>query len=252
MAKIPRLLLLLCLAAAARADSALDVHNLFEDAAHALGDGKPAGFLSAFDPAMPGFAKLRANVTELVRASDVRSTIEWQTNDGDDQTRRVQLDWQMEIDERGGASSVTHRRVRVECQMKKEAGGWRIVSFTPADLFAPPQVDEAWNVVVTLALDLPGKFTQTFDPAMEGYARLQDNIASLDQGVDVESSVDLVKNEGDDKLRTIVVDWTMNLVSKDTTVATAKRRETVTCTVAKQGKSWRITSIAPRSIFAPR
>lgn len=258
------------LVAGLHADSAQEIHDLFENAALALSDRKADLFEAAFDPSLPGYTKLRANVAALLKASDAQSNIEWEKNEGDDQTRTVQLNWLLEIGERGGAGAVTRRRAQVQCQLKKKAGAWRIVSFTPADFFAPPQVEEAWNAVVTAALgltesatpvstniaDIPAanarKFMEAFDPAMPGYAQLRDNVLALEQGADVESGVDLVKNEGDDRVRTIAVDWSMNLVSHETNVTAVQRRQTVTCQLEKQGKKWRITSLEPREFFAPR
>jgi hypothetical protein len=263
-------LLLLSLASVVWADSATEAHDLFENAAHALGDGNPAGFMAAFDASMPGIAKLRADVAELARVNDIRSTVEWTANDGGDQSRTVKLNWLLEISERGGASAVTRRRAQVECRLQKKGDAWRIVSFAPPGFFAPPQGGDAWNVVMTAALGLTEaaadnstenggiaaantqKFMQAFDPTMPGYAQLRDNVMGLEQSGDVESSVDLLKNEGGDAARTIVVDWSLNLISQDTNVESLRRRETVTLTLEKRGKNWRITAIDPRTLFAPR
>ncbi len=262
-------ILALCLACGLRADSALDVHTLFEKAADAMADRKAAAFTEAFDPAMPGFGKLRAQVAALLETNDAESTIEWRKNQGDDQNRTVQLNWLLEITARNGAASVTHRRAEVACQLAKKSGKWRIVSFTPQDFFAPPQAEQAWMVVMTAAQglteaatdtsansgDVPAantdKFMQAFDPALPGFAQLKDNVLALEQSADIESSVDLVQNDGDDQVRTIVVDWSMNLVAHDTTVSATQRSETLTCRLEKHGKSWRITSLEPRSFFAP-
>ncbi len=92
---------------------------------------------------------------------------------------------------------------------------------------------------------------QAFDPALPGYAQLKDNVLALEQAADIESSVDLVQNDGNDEARTIVVDWLMSLVGHDTSVTDVQRSETLTCRLEKRGKSWRITSLEPRSFFAP-
>ena len=263
--------LVLSLAPGLRADSALDVHALFESAAGALSDGKAAAFEAVFDPKMPGLAKMRAQVEALLRTFDSQSSIEWQKNEGDDQTRTVQLNWLLEITGRGGAAELTRRRDVVACQLKKSAQAWRIVSFTPADFFAPPQAEEAWNALATAAMglteaavsgaglnrdaDVPvantTKFMQAFDPAMAAYGQLKDSVLSLEQGWDVESTVDLVRNEGDDRVRTIEVDWSLNLVSRDTSVTAVQRAQRVTCKVEKQGKRWRIVALEPLALFAP-
>ena len=200
-----------------RADSALDVHALFEKAAAAMADRKAAAFAEAFDPAMPGFGRLRSQVEALLKTNDAESTIEWRKNEGDDQNRTVQLNWRLEITERNGAAAVTHRQAEVACKLAKKSGKWRIVSFTPQDFFAPPQAEQAWQVVMTAAQglteaatdtsansgDVPAantnKFMQAFDPALPGYAQLKDNVLALEQAADIESSVDLVQNDGDDR-----------------------------------------------------
>lgn len=257
------------LALGLRADSAQEVHDLVADAAHGLDDRKAAVFEAAFDGSMAGLAKLRGNVDALLKTSDTRSTIEIVKDEGDDQTRKVQLDWRLEITERGGAGAVTQRRAQVQCEVRKKAGGWRIVAFTPADFFTPPQVEEAWNVLAEAALGLTEtvtdtasndggipaanarKFMEAIDPAMAGYAQLRDNVLAMEQGADVESGVDIVKNEGDDKVRSIDVDWSLNLLSHETGVTAVQRRQVVTCRLEKQGKKWRITSLEPREFFGP-
>ena len=195
----------------------------------------------------------------------MQSSIEWDKNEGDDQSRHVQLNWLLEITDRGGVGAMTHRRARVECQLKKKGGAWRIVTFTPADFLAPSQADEAWQLVMTAALgltesaahsgaDIPAanarKFMEAFDPAMPGFAQLKDNVLALEQGADIESTLDLLDNEGDDRVRTITVDWSMNLVSHETTVTAFQRHEKVTCRLEKQGKRWRILALDPQALFA--
>ena len=252
---------LLSLAVRLRGDSAQDVHDLLENAARGLSDRKADVFEAAFDKPL--------RVAPLLRANDTQSTIEFEKNEGNDQSRSVQLNWLLEITERGGAGAVTRRRAKVQCQLRMTAGGWRIVSFAPAEFFAPPQVEDAWNVLAEAALGLTEtltdaggnsagipaanarKFLQAFDPAMSGYAQLRDNVLAMEQGADVESGVDVVGNQGDDLVRTIAVDWSLNLVSHETNVTAVQRRQVVTCRLEKQGRKWRITSIDPLAFFAP-
>src|ERR1700677_2928704 len=61
-----------------------DVLATLTDAAAALANDDPPAFLDQFDRAMPGFADLRANVEGLLGASQVTSTIEPVSNQGDD------------------------------------------------------------------------------------------------------------------------------------------------------------------------
>jgi hypothetical protein len=256
-------LIALTLAPTLRADSAQDVHDLFAQAAHALDDRQAAPFEAMFEKP--------PRVAALLRGWDTRSTIEFEKNEGGDQRRTVQLNWLLELTERGGAGAVISRRAQVQCDLRKTAAGWRVASFAPADFFAAPRVEDAWTVLAEAAMGLTEtvtatgggpaggipqanarKFMQAVDPAMPGYAQLRDNVLALEQGSAIESGVDVVSNQGDDRVRTIAVDWTLNLISRETDVTTVQRRQTVTCRIEKQGNKWRITSIDPLSFFAPR
>lgn len=132
------LLLLLSLAACLRADSERDVRDLIASAAGALSAGKVELFLDAFDPAMPGFDKLRYNVVGLTSGSDVSCNIEISRNEGDDTERTLTLDWILTIEHKDNNPGFTQRQRNVKCLLKKTGKKWRIVSFDPLDLFAPP------------------------------------------------------------------------------------------------------------------
>ena len=133
-----RVLLLAPLAACLRADSEKEVEELIASAASALSAGKPELFLDAFDPAMPEFAKLRYNVVGLTSQADVSCNIEVVSNEGDDTARSLTLDWILTIERMDNGLPTTRRQKTVKCQLKKTGKKWRIVSFDPLDLFAPP------------------------------------------------------------------------------------------------------------------
>ena len=132
-----RLFLPLPLAACLQADSAKDVENLIRSVAGALSADKVELFLSYFDPAMPGFDKLRYNVVGLTSQGDVSCSIEIQSNEGDDSERTLTLDWILEFEHKDNSPGVTHRQKSVKCQLRKTGKKWRIASFEPLDLFSP-------------------------------------------------------------------------------------------------------------------
>ncbi len=127
-------------AASPRPDSEQEVRDLFASLAAALSEGNASEFLDGFDPAMPGFEKLRAAVTGLVREAEVQSSIEFLANDGDDRTRTVALDWMLRIDQRQDAGGGTRRRQTVKCRVGKQGRRWRIVALDPLEFFAPPRL----------------------------------------------------------------------------------------------------------------
>lgn len=136
-----RALLFAALAAASlRADSADEVWEVLSSVASDLSAGHGGEFLSAFDPAMPGYEELRNSVTALLGQADVQSSIELVSNEGDGRSRKVEVDWLLRITESTGVSGATSRQERVRCGFEKQGKRWRIVSMEPLALFAPPRV----------------------------------------------------------------------------------------------------------------
>ena len=119
-----------------RADDADQIWDLFTGMAGALSNSDPEQFLQAFNAAMPGFEGLRQNVTALLFAYDVHSSIELVDESGDGTAQTVQLDWFLELVDKQNAG-VTRRREQVRCQLVKNKK-WRITSLQPLSLFAPP------------------------------------------------------------------------------------------------------------------
>ena len=124
---------------ALRADDAADVWELFTDMAAALGNSQADEFMRAFDRNMPGYADLEMNVSALLLAYDVHSSIELLNEDGDSIARKVELDWFLQIVEKQDTAGVTRRREAVRCRLVKEKKKWRINSCEPLSLFAPPK-----------------------------------------------------------------------------------------------------------------
>jgi hypothetical protein len=94
-------------------------------------------------------------------------------------------------------------------------------------------------------------FLSFFDSKMPGYETLRTNVTALVNQADLQSTLDLLSNEGDDRARTVEVDWTLRITDLATSVTTSQRRERVKCRVEKQVKKWRIVSLEPLAFFAP-
>ena len=136
-----RVLLLIAMAAPlGAADPAQEVWDLFTGMASALAAGDSASFLASFDPAMPGFSGLRANIEALVETDSVQSAVDAVRNDGDERARTVDVDWLLHLTSVGSSSKVTRRRETVHCRLEKHGRRWRIVACTPLSFFAPPPV----------------------------------------------------------------------------------------------------------------
>ena len=133
-----RLLLFLPFAACLHADSEKDVEALLASAIAGLSDGRPELFLEPFDRAMPDFEKLRTAIVGLTGQADVSCSFEVVHSEGDDESRTLTLDWILRIDGKGGNTGSTRRQQTVTCTIIKRAKKWRIVSFSPVELFTPP------------------------------------------------------------------------------------------------------------------
>lgn len=133
-----RLLLFLPIAACLAADASDEVWDLLSHVASGLSERNPQAFLAAFDPAMPGYQKLRTDVAALLSAAEVRSSIDLESDEGDDANRAVELDWLLSIRPEQEATSSIRRQQRVKCRFRKTGEKWRIVAFEPLAFFAPP------------------------------------------------------------------------------------------------------------------
>jgi hypothetical protein len=126
----------ICFPAAAD-DPATQVLDLFTDIAASLSAGNVPRFLSAFDPAMPGYAALRANVTALVAQGEIQSSIEPVENQGDATRRNVEWQWTMRIRRGQDAVSSVLRQQDVKATVEKRGAKWRVTQLDPVSFFAP-------------------------------------------------------------------------------------------------------------------
>ena len=124
-----------------------------------------------------------------------------------------------------------------------------------ASAIAAVPAQEVWDVVTVMAAALgtgdAGEFLAMCDPGTPGYALLRANVTALVAQADVESGIDPVQNTGDDRARQIVVDWQLQLVDRSALQRVTRRREAVTCALAKRRGKWKVISIEPVAFFAP-
>jgi hypothetical protein len=233
--------LLLCVVIArlcpAAADDDRDVETALANALHS-GDSKVV--LKLFNPKMSGYAEVRANIQRLLEAAEVGLDIDRETGI-----------WSLEITARDLATGVTHRKVKVS--IRTEAG--LIQSLQPASIFAPPHGREAWDTLFAFAASLqnqdavPGM--EQFDRAMLGYTDLKTALTALWTRYQIEPSLDLKSNEGDDTHRTLQIDWVLTLQNQQDPVDSTRREASLVFKVAREAKGWRIVSLDPAAFFAP-
>jgi hypothetical protein len=121
----------------AAGDPATDVLDLFTDIAASLSAGKVERFLAAFDPAMPEFATLRANVTALTAQGEVQSFIDPVENQGDNARRNVEWKWTLRLRRGQDATAALLREGTVKATAAKHGARWRVTQLDPVSFFAP-------------------------------------------------------------------------------------------------------------------
>jgi hypothetical protein len=94
-------------------------------------------------------------------------------------------------------------------------------------------------------------FLARVDHAMPGYALLEQNVLALTAQNEVLSSVEILKDEGDDRSRTVELDWFLQIRSRETTGPVEQRRQVVKCRIERNKKKWKVMSLEPAGLFAP-
>jgi hypothetical protein len=114
---------------------------------------------------------------------------------------------------------------------------------------------EVWDLFASMAAALSeanaSVFLNAFDPAMPGYEALRARVTALLREAEVQSSIELVEEQGDDRSRSVELDWLVHLVSRQDGALAERRRERLKCRVEKFGRKWRVTSLEPLQFFAP-
>jgi hypothetical protein len=90
-----------------------------------------------------------------------------------------------------------------------------------------------------------GRFFDHFDSNMPGLATLKGYVEGLVVQSDVSSSIELVSDVGDDRKRTLELDWVLQVQDQP------MRRRIVKVIIEKGKKDWKFTSLEPIDFFKP-
>jgi hypothetical protein len=130
-------LLLIPLALCFAAGPAQEAAGAVTEMVGSLTAGNVQQFMAAFDPALPGYQKLRENVDALVRQGETQSYVDILKNEGDEKSRTLELTWELRIQHAGDATASARREVQVTAKLQKQGKGWRIVALDPIAFLAP-------------------------------------------------------------------------------------------------------------------
>jgi hypothetical protein len=113
----------------AMAQTPAAVLEVFRSAAEALSQKNSSAFLDVFDGDMPGYLTLRDEIETLLSSSEVGSSIEIVSDEGDDQKRSLELDWILEVEDR------KPRRQIVKVRLERRGKSWKITALDPIEFF---------------------------------------------------------------------------------------------------------------------
>src|SRR5260370_1167164 len=111
-------------------------------------------------------------------------------------------------------------------------------------------VDVFASMAAALSSNNAPDFLRACDPSMPDYDQLKTNVTALLQQSDVASSVEFLKDEGDDTCREVELDWFLELRNPDPAGPVLRRREVIHCRLEKRKKGWKVTSLTPVNFFA--
>jgi hypothetical protein len=112
-------------------------------------------------------------------------------------------------------------------------------------------VDHFAAMAAALADNNAAGFMAGVEKTMPEYDRLKAQIEALVGLATVASDIDPQQDTGDDRQRSVDLDWFLSLRSKQPDGPTVQRRQVIHCDLRKEGKHWKIVAIAPLDFFAP-
>jgi hypothetical protein len=119
---------------------------------------------------------------------------------------------------------------------------------------ADPARDSA-SVITGLAASLTAgnvqEFIAPFDPAMPGLDRLRAGVAALAAQGETQSFIELTRNEGDERTRTLELTWELRILRTGDATISSRREVHVTCKLELRGKRWRIVTFEPIDFLIP-
>ena len=104
--------------------------------------GNVSKFMAEFSKDMPDYDTVKNNVTALVNAGEISSSIQPLTEEAAGETYEIDLDWLLEIRSLEEDGPLVRRREVVHLELRKEKKHWKIVALKPLDFLAPTKLGQ--------------------------------------------------------------------------------------------------------------
>lgn len=133
----PKLGLLLAVTAfSAYADQAQDVLRAVNQTASALTDGDPSDAMTPFDKSVAGYETLQDEFASLTNAYQIANEVEVLDEDDSASESQLTLRWAITLTNIQSSQS-SRKTAEVHVKLRLEKKNWKIVEFSPVDLFTP-------------------------------------------------------------------------------------------------------------------
>ena len=130
-----------------------------------------------------------------------------------------------------------------------------ILLFVSAGFLAADTHADVVDVFASMAAALAdvnvSGFMRAVDKDAPGYDTLRKDVAALITGTEVTSSVEVIKDDGDETKRTADLDWYLQVRSLLQDGPVVNRRQIIHCELRKEGKRWKVVSLQPIEFFRP-
>lgn len=118
------------------ADRPADVLATINYVATALASGNAIDAMTPFDKSFANYAKLRDYFSGLTDSSDVVNEVDLTDEEDSDTQSSVTVDWTLTLTNKTTLQT-ERRRGEIHIRLKLQNGKWKIVDFSPIDLFNP-------------------------------------------------------------------------------------------------------------------
>ncbi len=116
------------------------VYALLSSLSSYFSEGNGPGAITAFAKTMPGYASIEANIMALTAQADILCVIELIDEEGDEQKRKAEVSWFLEIKSKESNGPTERREQNVKLAFEKQGNDWKIVSIDPASILDPLKI----------------------------------------------------------------------------------------------------------------
>lgn len=124
-----------------RADQAQDIRARIDQIATALTAGNPAEAMIPFDKSYPDYAKLSSYFAGLTGAFQVENEVSVTDEEDTATESQVTIDWSLTLADLGTNATIQRTAV-ITAKLVRKGREWKIIAFTPIDIFNPQQRPE--------------------------------------------------------------------------------------------------------------